>query len=100
MNTFWEYAKQLEGTTLYTSKRKSPFRVIHVGEKKLIIQYDTGGTTMYSRKVIEAACQELLNGGEVTGKNMSDAGVASSKSNHPYPPVIAEAILQYERNAK
>ncbi len=74
MDQLWTIAKTLEGKTLRTPARGVPFEVIEVGEDRLWIRAQTGYTTSFPRKVIEAGSRHRLNGGHVTGTGLHEAG--------------------------
>ena len=92
MGQLWTIAKSLKGRTLGTPARRVPFKVIDVSETGLKIRVQTGYEASFSRKVIEESCRHRLNGGEVTGTHLHEAGIIGSHSSRTYLPAVILAI--------
>lgn len=92
MTQWWTIAKSLEGKTLHTPSQKVPFKVIDVSEDGLKIRRRTGKDQPISRKLIEAGCRYRLDGGEVRGTGLYEAGIVRSKTHRSYLPAIILAI--------
>ena len=92
MDQLWTVAKSLEGTSLGTPTKNEPFEVVEVSETSLKIRAQTGYEHSYSRQVIEAGCRHCLEGGEVRGKGLYEAGIIGSSSPRSYLPAVILAI--------
>jgi hypothetical protein len=98
MVSFWAKAKELEGATLKTLKRRAYFDIIRVGEAGLVIRTSGGGEFVYPRARIEAVCDHVRNGGEPTVESLSKAGIGKKTGRYTYLPAIVKAILDDGRH--
>lgn len=90
---YWLLAKKLEGKTLYTPKRQTPFEIVKVSDTSLKLRRRTGTTYSYAKKMLEACCDHKLNGGEITVASLHKAGiVGKDKGEYSYLPAIIDAI--------
>ena len=101
MSSFWPYAAQLEGKTLYTEKRNKPFKVIRVTEESLVIELGTkANPRSYRRATIEDGCQASLNRSAISTDVLREEGVTKRKSSLTYLPVIIRELLRIAATAK
>lgn len=92
MTQLWTIAKSLEGKTLHTPSQKAPFEVIDVSEDRLKMRRQSGKEHGIKRELIEEGCRYRLDGGEVRGMGLYEAGIVRSERPRSYLPAIILAI--------
>jgi hypothetical protein len=94
MESYWDRARRLEGTTLPTASKRKEFLIVEVNDEGLKIEIGTRGTEYpYSRDRIERGCRACEDAGQFTVEVLRNAGVTNRQSSMSYLLPLIEAIL-------